>query len=177
MNPGATPRGLRGFTLIELLVVVAIGGVLLVMALPSMQDLVVTNRMKSLSLDLYTSLTLARSEAVKRNTGNISMVASGGNWQNGWTVCVDANGNGACNSGEVVLTTGEAIHSSVTLTGPGGGIVTYNRDGRASTGTASFRITAGSNNTRSPMRCIEVNASGRPNTRADSNGNDSDGCN
>lgn len=174
MNPAGTQRG---FTLIELLVVVAIAGVLLVMALPSMQDLVVTNRMKNLSLDLYTSLTLARSEAVKRNTGNISMVAASGGWQNGWTVCVDANADGACGSGEVVLTTGEAVHSSVTLTGPAGNIVTYSRDGRTSTGTASFRITAGANNTRSPMRCIDINASGRPNTRADTNGTDSDGCN
>lgn len=170
-------RAARGFTLIELLVVVAIAGVLLVLALPSMQDVVVTNRMKTLSLDLYTSLTLARSEAVKRNTGNISMVAASGGWQNGWTVCVDSNANGACNSGEPVLIQGEAVHSSLTLTGPAGNIVTYNRDGRATTGTASFKITAGTNNTRSPMRCVDINASGRPNTRADTNGTDSDGCN
>ena len=45
-------RAAGGFTLIELLVVVAIAGVLLVLALPSMQDVVVTNRMKTLSLEI-----------------------------------------------------------------------------------------------------------------------------
>lgn len=159
------------------MVVVAIVAVLAVMALPSMRDLVLTNRMKTLSLDIYTSLTLARSEAVKRSTGNISMIAAAGGWQNGWTVCVDANADGSCGTGEVVLTAADAVDASIALTGPAGNIVTYNRDGRLATAAASFRITAGANNAKVPMRCVDVNVSGRPNTRADTNHTDSDGCN
>ena len=161
------PRpALRGFTLIELLVVVAIAGVLAVLALPSMRDLVVANRMKTLSLDLYSSLALARSEAIKRNTSNVSMIAESGGWQNGWKVCYDANADGACGSAEPLLITGDAVDPTMTLTGPVGNIVTYNRDGRLATAAASFRITAVSANAQSPIRCVDVGPSGRPTTRA-----------
>ena len=170
--------GARGFTIIELMMVVAIVGVLALFALPEMKNLVVGNRMKTLSLDLYSSLTLARSESIKRNANTVSMIAKSGGWQNGWTVCVDANSNSACDTGEVVVVEGEAVDASLTLTGPAGTIVTYNRDGRVTT-AASFRIiaTGMANSSKVPMRCVDVTVSGRPNTRMDTNATDSDGCN
>jgi type IV fimbrial biogenesis protein FimT len=171
-------RPAGGFTIIELMMVVAIVGVLALFALPEMKNLVVTNRAKSLSLDVYMSLTMARSESIKRNASNVSMIANSGSWQNGWKVCVDANSNSACDSSEIVLIEGEAVDSSLTLTGPGGNIVTYNRDGRVTT-AASFKIVAVgyTNSSKVPMRCVDVNASGRPATRMDTNATDSDGCN
>ena len=169
-------RGGRGFTLIELMIVITIVGVLAVFGLPEMRNLVVGNRMKTLSLDIYSSLALARSEAVKRNTGNVSMVATSGNWQNGWTVCVDSNADGSC-AGEVTLTIADAVDSSIALAGPAGNIVTYSRDGRLSSPSALFKITAGANNANVPMRCVDVNVSGRPRTLVDTNHVDSDNCN
>lgn len=173
-----------GFTLVELMIAVGIVGVLAVIALPAMGDLVVANRMKTLSLDLYTSLALARSEAIKRNSNNVSMIPTAGAWQNGWTVCVDTNANGVCDAGEVVVTTYDAIDPSLALTGPAGpALITVNRDGRLATASASFRInyTVNNNpvnNNNTPMRCVELSVSGRPKTLVDTNFADNDnlGC-
>jgi type IV fimbrial biogenesis protein FimT len=147
----------------ELMVVVAIVGVRSGLALPSMRDLVTTNRMKSISLDLYGSLALARSEAIKRNSGSVSMIAAGGGWQDGWTVtCVDVAGS--CGGGNVDLIAGDAVDiATITLAGPAGNIVTYNRDGRLATASGTFTITA--NNGGSPTRCVTVDPSGRPRTK------------
>jgi type IV fimbrial biogenesis protein FimT len=166
-----------GFTLIELMVVVGIVGILAVVGMPAMRDMVVSNRMKTLSLDIYTSLSLARSEAIKRNSNNVSMIAASGGWQNGWTVCVDDNADGDCDTGEAVVITGDAVDNGITLSGPAGPArVTFNRDGRLSTAAASFRIVYTANNAQVPMRCVELSVSGRPKTLADSNATDSDGC-
>jgi type IV fimbrial biogenesis protein FimT len=167
----------NGFTLIELMVVVGIVAVISMFALPSMRDLLRGQRMKTTSLDIYMSLVMARSEAIKLNSGNVSMIAASGGWQNGWQVCVDANANGACDSSESLLIAEDPVDSTITLSGPAGNVITYNRTGRLATASASFTLTAGADNAAAPMRCVDVDVSGRPRTRVDSNHTDSDGCN
>ena len=173
------PRaGMAGFTLIEMMMVVAIVGVLAVFALPAARDMIVTNRMKTLSLDLYSSLALARSEAIKRNIGTVSVIATGGAWQNGWTVtCVDTAS--ACGgAGNLVMAAGEAVDNSISLSEASGiTTITFNRDGRLATAATSLRIVYTANNRVTPMRCVELSVSGRPKTLVDTNATDSDGCN
>jgi Tfp pilus assembly protein FimT len=106
------------------------------------------------------------------------MIAAAGGWQNGWKVCIDTNGDGDCDTGEEVILEADAVDSSITLTGPTGPArVTFNRDGRLATAAASFKIVYTANNAQVPMRCVELNVSGRPKTLADTNATDSDGCN
>lgn len=63
---GAHSRS-RGVSLVELMVVVAIAAVLAVVAAPAFQELIVSQRVRSVASALQDSLRLARSEAIKRN--------------------------------------------------------------------------------------------------------------
>ncbi len=159
---------LRGFTMIELMIVVTIVGAMLAFGLPEMRNLIKNQRLKTTSLDIFASLQLARSEAIKRNTSNVIMAASGGSWQAGWNVCVDANANGGCDGGELVLISQDAISDSITVAGPAAAVA-YARDGRLPSGAAAahFSLTAVGGNASTPMRCVDVDLSGRPRTRAD----------
>jgi len=57
----------KGFTLIELLTVVAITGIILAMAVPSLRDLILKNRLRGAAEEAQSMLQFARSEAVKRS--------------------------------------------------------------------------------------------------------------
>lgn len=61
------PRPARGFTLVELLIVIAVAGVLVTLAAPSLRDFILLQRLKSVNAQLVTDLQYARSEAVARN--------------------------------------------------------------------------------------------------------------
>ncbi|OQX36714.1 MAG: hypothetical protein B0D91_08530 [Oceanospirillales bacterium LUC14_002_19_P2] len=75
----------KGFTLVELMITLAIAGILLGIGIPSFQDFMAENRVRSHSSALQHSLQYARSEAIKRNA-LISVARVGNNWNNGWAV-------------------------------------------------------------------------------------------
>lgn len=57
----------RGFTLVELLVVVAVSVVLLAISIPSFRNLIVEQRLQSVTAQVATDLQFARAEAAARN--------------------------------------------------------------------------------------------------------------
>lgn len=61
------PSGMVGFTLIELMVTIAVAAILLAVAVPSFRHLIISNRLTTAANDVVTALTVARSEAIKRN--------------------------------------------------------------------------------------------------------------
>lgn len=88
----------RGVTLIELMVTVAILAILLGLAAPSFDSFILSGRLRALSNDMLSSVMLARSEAIKRNS-IVRLCASsggascdGGSWGNGWIVVASAGG-------------------------------------------------------------------------------------
>ncbi len=62
-RPAQHPRGL---TLVELLVAIAVAGVLLTIAVPSLKDFILVQRLKSVNAQLVTDLQFARAEAAAR---------------------------------------------------------------------------------------------------------------
>jgi type IV fimbrial biogenesis protein FimT len=58
----------RAFTIIELLIAVAIVAVVLTIAVPSFNQFILRQRLKSINAQLVTDMQLARSEAVSRGT-------------------------------------------------------------------------------------------------------------
>lgn len=105
-------RRTRGFTAIELMVTIGIAAILAALAAPSFTGLMERWRVRQATEGLKDTLYYARSEAIKRG-GNVVIQKSGNangcttssvdDWDCGWIVCNDTNGNGTCNSSEPVL--------------------------------------------------------------------------
>ncbi|MET4570635.1 GspH/FimT family pseudopilin [Rhodanobacter soli] len=76
----------RGFTLIEMLVTLAIFAVLLMIAIPSMRPFLQSQSVKNASMDINSTVALARSEAIKRNTTVDVTANSATDWSRGWVV-------------------------------------------------------------------------------------------
>jgi type IV fimbrial biogenesis protein FimT len=77
-----------GFTIIELMITVAVLGIIVGLAVPSMRAYILNQRVRSVAFDLAASLLQARSEAGKRNE-NVSITQAPGGWQNGWTITLN----------------------------------------------------------------------------------------
>lgn len=136
----------HGFTLIELLVTMSVVAILLAVAVPSFSSFVVGQRVKTAASDIGYSLTLARSEAIKRRANVIFAPATGG-WQKGWTVSANA----------ITISSHEAF-PNVAITGPGTS-VTFNNDGRVTAATTTFNISSAAPSTV-PARCVTINLNG-----------------
>lgn len=88
----------QGFSLIELMVTLAVLLILVVVAIPSFQQTMVSIRSSALVDGLVSALNLTRSEAIKRNS-DVRLCASsngteckGNDWSVGWVVLVVDSG-------------------------------------------------------------------------------------
>lgn len=106
--------GQRGLTLPEMAITLAIGSILLGLAIPGYAYLVRSVRLSGLSGELAGALAYARSEAITRGvrvtvckTGNAASAApacqSAAGWQQGWLVFVDEGVRGVVDGTDVVL--------------------------------------------------------------------------
>ncbi len=166
-----THRLYKGFSLIELLVVMAIMGILLAVSLPSFQQTIESNMTNSQAKLFLTTLSLARSEAIKRG-GNVGICAStdgtdcdAGSWNEGWLVFHDANedSNGAAGSvdaGDTIIRVFDPL-GAATITTFTVNWIEYSSLGYSATPGTQTLLICPTSGTSVNARSIEIGPSGR----------------
>lgn len=115
----------KGYSLVELMVTLAILGIALAIAVPSVRDYFANARRLTVTNNLVGDLAYARMEAIRRGQlvtvcgGSDGVCVMDNNWSGGRIVFVDPNGNGLVDAGEEVLRTEVAAPSGFTLVATG----------------------------------------------------------
>ncbi len=162
MNQNVTDRQTqRGYTMIELMVTLAVLMILTTAALPSFRSFIVSQRIKTASFDIVSSLLMARSEAVKRNA-NVDVTPTNASWLNGWRVA----------AGPSILKRQDPLSNGVTVKCYTGttlvlcSTITYISQGRLVPTLAPQSIQINSSDPAAASnvtsRCITIDPSGRP---------------
>jgi type IV fimbrial biogenesis protein FimT len=99
-----------GYTLIELMVILAVLSILFSVGLPLMNIFFESNRMVSNTNEIVSGLNIARSEAIKQQmrvtmcqSSNTTSCSGSDQWEDGWIVFQDPNGNATVDAGERIL--------------------------------------------------------------------------
>ena len=144
----------HGFTVVEAMVVVGIIAILAAFAAPAMNDLIRTQKVRSLAYDLFADLTYARSQAISRGR-NVGMGSLGGtHWGvSGWEIR-------DLTTTDLLRKQGSAPEK-INFTADAGGVV-FTANGRTAAGTVSFTIAPAESAPDNQKRCIRISPSGKP---------------
>jgi len=99
----------RGLTVLELLITLAAIGIVVLVAVPGSDILLEKYRLKSASSSMMAGLEMARTEATARSSMVVLCPSSNGHtcrkdgdWNHGWLVFSDGNGNGTVEDIELI---------------------------------------------------------------------------
>jgi type IV fimbrial biogenesis protein FimT len=135
----------RGFTLIEMLVTLAIFAVLLMIAIPSMRPFLQSQSVKNASMDINSTVALARSEAIKRNATVDVTANSATDWSQGWVVSQTT---------PAAIIRKQPALGNIVIT-PSSGSFSFDGNGRMTSTGATFTIKP-LNKTGSQPLCLTV---------------------
>ncbi len=175
-----TPESSSAYTLLELLMTLIIISTLLGVALPSFNGLISSNRLSSYANQWITTLSYARSEAIKRNQQVVVRKLSA-NWEQGWQIFVDIDRSttarqNVLDSTDILLRVYASLPVGFTLRGNQNftNFIRYKPNG-ASSSFGSFVIcdNRDGNNMPEPYtaKLMTVNAAGRVHMGLDTNRN------
>lgn len=114
----------KGFTLIELLTTLTLLAILLCIGLPSFARLVDNHRLDVAKEQLARSIQQTREEAVRRNQP-VTMAPIDGDWNQGWQVFLDSNGNALYDGKDELL--GQDVAAKVNRIHGSGALAKYLR--------------------------------------------------
>ncbi len=167
----------RGFTIIELMITILIVSILLAVGVPSMQTMIMDNRLTTAANNFLTELNLARSEAVKRGarvvvcrtnapnaTPPVCGAGTANTWSDGWVTFVDDNQDGNYDAGEVLVRISEGVEGNLALMADATAetALLFNADGSFGNG-ANAVLALCDDRGAAEGRDITIGLTGRPN--------------
>lgn len=146
----------QGFTLVELMTAIAVLSILLSVALPSFENMLLSGRLRSYANELVASVYLARSEAIKTNSvvrlcASSNGTSCDGSWGQGWVVL---RSNDAVVQAHGALADGYVINAGATT-------LSFKATGIGATQT-SLTVCKATPSAGDHERVVTISATGRP---------------
>ena len=143
-------KRIRGFTIVELMISLSLMAILAAIAVPSYERLILTSAADKFRDDLYSTLVLARSEALTRGTSVTVCTSTDTNvcsddaddWQGGWLMFEDKNNDSTLDlTSEEILSVYQNFNQrSASLTFNNGDKVRFSRLGGAAGFNGTFNF-------------------------------------
>jgi type IV fimbrial biogenesis protein FimT len=96
-------RCISGISLVELLATLAVLAIVLAIGVPSFQHFIQSQRLSTATNELFSAIHLVRSEAIQRGVKVDLIPASGMDWDKGWIIFVDEDGDQVLDDNEHVV--------------------------------------------------------------------------
>lgn len=131
----------KGLSLIELLITLLVMSVALLIAVPSFATLIRAQQLDAALTWVQTSLALTRQEAIRSGI-SASMVKSGAEWEQGWKIFLDANGDGQLSGTETLIKEHDGLSAGLELRGntPVSSYIRYTPNGRATMVNGAYQM-------------------------------------
>lgn len=173
-----------GFTLIELMLVLAVLAILLLVVAPNFSSFIAEGRVSTTKGKLHSSISLARTESIKRGTrvavcrannaetncAGTSIAAGNADWSNGWLVFADDDEDSSVDAGELIRVQTD-INAATGIQYSRGDMIIYDGLGMlitAANGDETFIVSDSSGSASEDG--LSVRATGRVRSCADWNG-------